>query len=141
MQTPRIASRTFLDSQAEGEITLLKLIAIACTRVIDPLIACKSFFREEQHLVTLMSVMAACFMVTMIPSILIPFVYHDYETTDVGYRLFRALAAVTELCNFAVHVVIYLACSKQFREEFLKILQVKENEYAKRAGIEASGEY
>ncbi|XP_076675252.1 putative G-protein coupled receptor B0563.6 isoform X2 [Andrena cerasifolii] len=82
-------------------------------------------YREEQHLVTLMSVMAACFMVTMIPSILIPFVYHDYETTDVGYRLFRAFAAVTELCNFAVHVVIYLSCSKQFREEFLKILQNK----------------
>ncbi|XP_076233514.1 putative G-protein coupled receptor B0563.6 [Calliopsis andreniformis] len=82
-------------------------------------------YREEQHLATLMSVMAVCFIVTMIPSILLPFMYHDYDITDVGYRLFRAFAAVAELCNFAIHVVMYFSCSKEFRTEFFKILQNK----------------
>lgn len=82
-------------------------------------------YREEQHLATLMSVMAVCFMVTMIPSILLPFLYDNNETADDGYHLFRAFAAVTELCNFAVHIVIYFSCSSVFREEFVKILQNK----------------
>ncbi|XP_029033018.1 probable G-protein coupled receptor B0563.6 isoform X2 [Osmia bicornis bicornis] len=80
-------------------------------------------YREEQHLATLMSVMAVCFTITMIPSIVLPFVYRSYEITDVNYLLFKASAAVTELCNFAVHIVIYFLCSKEFREEFLKIIQ------------------
>nr|XP_012152378.1 PREDICTED: probable G-protein coupled receptor AH9.1 isoform X2 [Megachile rotundata] len=80
-------------------------------------------YREEQHLATLMSVMAVCFILTMIPSILLPFLYHNYDIADVGYLLFRTFAAVTELCNFAVHIVIYFLCSKEFREEFLKLLQ------------------
>nr|XP_031844604.1 probable G-protein coupled receptor B0563.6 [Nomia melanderi]XP_031844605.1 probable G-protein coupled receptor B0563.6 [Nomia melanderi]XP_031844606.1 probable G-protein coupled receptor B0563.6 [Nomia melanderi] len=82
-------------------------------------------YREEQHLATLMSVIVTCFVVTMIPSIVLPFLYDNYETLDTGYHLFRAFAAVTELSNFAVHVFIYFSCSKEFREEFLKIIQNK----------------
>ncbi|XP_017788131.1 PREDICTED: probable G-protein coupled receptor B0563.6 [Habropoda laboriosa] len=80
-------------------------------------------YREEQHLATLMSVMAICFIITMIPSILLQFMYHNYETVDGGYLLFRTFAAVAELCNFAVHIIIYFSCSKEFRNEFLKLLQ------------------
>ncbi|XP_076754892.1 putative G-protein coupled receptor B0563.6 [Xylocopa sonorina] len=80
-------------------------------------------YREEQHLATLMSVMAVCFLMTMIPSILVQFIYHDHETVDNGYLLFRTCAAVTELCNFAIHIIIYFSCSKEFRKEFLKLLQ------------------
>ncbi|XP_076653752.1 putative G-protein coupled receptor B0563.6 [Halictus rubicundus] len=82
-------------------------------------------YREEQHLAALMSVMAVCFVVTMIPSIVLPFLYNNYESLDVGYHLFRAFAAVAELCNYAAHILIYLSCSKEFREELLKILQNK----------------
>ncbi|XP_043253735.1 probable G-protein coupled receptor B0563.6 [Colletes gigas] len=82
-------------------------------------------YREEQHLATLMSVMAVCFIVSMIPSTLVPLLYHNCESTDVGYYLFQAFAAVIELCNFAIHVVVYFSCSREFREEFVKILQNK----------------
>ncbi|KZC13299.1 putative G-protein coupled receptor AH9.1 [Dufourea novaeangliae] len=58
-------------------------------------------YREEQHLATLMSVMAVCFVVTMIPSMVLQFLYSNYETVETGYHLFRAFAAVVELCNFA----------------------------------------
>ncbi|XP_068969898.1 probable G-protein coupled receptor B0563.6 [Bombus flavifrons] len=80
-------------------------------------------YREEQHLTTLMSMMAICFIVTMIPSILLEFVYYDYKRTDGAYLLFRAFAAVTELCNFAIHIIIYFICSREFRKEFFKLLQ------------------
>ncbi|XP_054008703.1 probable G-protein coupled receptor B0563.6 isoform X1 [Hylaeus anthracinus] len=86
---------------------------------------CNRGYREEQHLATLMSVMAVCFMVTMIPSILVPLLYHNCETRDVGYHLFRAYAAAAELCNYAVYVVIYFSCSTEFREEFVKVIQNK----------------
>ncbi|XP_017884063.1 probable G-protein coupled receptor B0563.6 [Ceratina calcarata] len=83
-------------------------------------------YREEQHLATLMSMMTICFIVTMIPSILIQFVYHNnQETTDMGYLLFRAFAVVVELCNFAVHIFMYFSCSKEFRKEFFKLVQNK----------------
>lgn len=83
-------------------------------------------YREEQHLATLMSMMTICFIVSMIPSILIQFVYHNkHETTDTGYLLFRAFAVVVELCNFAVQVFIYFSCSKEFRKEFFKLVQNK----------------
>ncbi|XP_078045300.1 putative G-protein coupled receptor B0563.6 [Augochlora pura] len=82
-------------------------------------------YREEQHLAALMSVMAVCFVVTMIPSIVIPFLYNNHEPLDVGYHLFRAFAAVAELCNYAVHILIYLSCSKEFREELFKLLKNK----------------
>ncbi|XP_017767041.1 PREDICTED: probable G-protein coupled receptor B0563.6 [Eufriesea mexicana] len=81
-------------------------------------------YREEQHLAILMSMMTICFIITMIPSILTEFIYHDYyETKGNGYLLFRAFAAVTELCNFAIHIITYFLCSKEFRTEFLKILR------------------
>ncbi|XP_015435906.1 PREDICTED: probable G-protein coupled receptor AH9.1 [Dufourea novaeangliae] len=82
-------------------------------------------YREEQHLATLMSVMAVCFVVTMIPSMVLQFLYSNYETVETGYHLFRAFAAVVELCNFAVPIIVYFTCSKEFRIEFLKILQNK----------------
>lgn len=85
------------------------------------------FFREEQHLAILMAIMAICFIITMIPSILLEFLYHDYENMNDDCLLFRAFAAVTELCNFAAHIIIYFSCSKEFRKEFLKILQVDKN--------------
>lgn len=71
--------------------------------------------------------MAICFIVTMIPSILLEFVYYDYKSTDGAYLLFRAFAAVTELCNFAIHIIIYFICSREFRKEFFKLLQVNTN--------------
>lgn len=80
-------------------------------------------YREEQHLAILMAIMAICFIITMIPSILLEFLYHDYENMNDDCLLFRAFAAVTELCNFAAHIIIYFSCSKEFRKEFLKILQ------------------
>ncbi|XP_043524773.1 probable G-protein coupled receptor B0563.6 isoform X1 [Frieseomelitta varia] len=80
-------------------------------------------YREEQNLATLMSVMAICFIITMIPSILLEFVYYDSKTVDGGYFLFRAFAAITELSNFAIHIIIYFICSIEFRKEFFKLLQ------------------
>ncbi|PBC33692.1 G-protein coupled receptor [Apis cerana cerana] len=80
-------------------------------------------YREEQHLAILMAIMAICFIITMIPSILLEILYHDYENMNDDYLLFRAFAVVTELCNFAAHIIIYFSCSKEFRKEFLKILQ------------------
>lgn len=50
--------------------------------------------------------------------------YRDYEATDAGYRLFRAVAAVVELSNFALPIVVYFSCSEEFRVEFIRILQV-----------------
>ncbi|OAD60816.1 hypothetical protein WN48_04583, partial [Eufriesea mexicana] len=75
-------------------------------------------YREEQHLAILMSMMTICFIITMIPSILTEFIYHDYyETKGNGYLLFRAFAAVTELCNFAIHIITYFLCRKNIAEE------------------------
>ncbi|KAK1134080.1 hypothetical protein K0M31_011865 [Melipona bicolor] len=80
-------------------------------------------YREEQNLATLMSVMAIWFIITMVPSILLEFVYYDSKTADSGYFLFRAFAAITELSNFAIHIIIYFICSIEFRKEFYKLLQ------------------
>lgn len=80
--------------------------------------------REEQHLAILTTTMILCIFVTTIPPTLMPILYTDYHTSDPGYQMFRVYSAIVELSNYAIYILIYLACSTEFRREFLRILQV-----------------
>ncbi|XP_025989946.1 probable G-protein coupled receptor B0563.6 [Solenopsis invicta] len=85
-------------------------------------------YREEQHLAILTTTMILCFFVTAVPPSLTSILYTDRHSLDFDYQTFRVCSAIVELSNYAIYIVIYLACSTEFRREFFRILQGKCNE-------------
>ncbi|XP_011865745.1 PREDICTED: probable G-protein coupled receptor B0563.6 [Vollenhovia emeryi] len=85
-------------------------------------------YKEEQHLAILTTTMILCFFITAVPPSLTPILYTDRHPSDLGYQTFRVYSAIVELSNYAIYILIYLACSTEFRSKFLRILQGKCNE-------------
>ncbi|XP_012265703.2 probable G-protein coupled receptor B0563.6 [Athalia rosae] len=79
-------------------------------------------YREEQHLVILVTAIVLLFFVTTTPSACLLAWHADRPETDVGFQKFRAIANVAEMSNFALNFYVYLGCSTEFRGAVSRIL-------------------
>jgi hypothetical protein len=50
--------------------------------------------------------------------------YSQSLDQNLYFQLFRTIANVLELCNFALNFYIYFLCSKEFRKKFLSFFTV-----------------
>ncbi|XP_018402607.1 PREDICTED: probable G-protein coupled receptor B0563.6 [Cyphomyrmex costatus] len=85
-------------------------------------------YKEEQHLAILTTTMILCFFFTAVLPSLTPILYTDRHPLDLRYQKFRVYSTIVELSNYAIYILIYLACSTEFRRELLRFLQGKCNE-------------
>ncbi|OXA61258.1 putative G-protein coupled receptor AH9.1 [Folsomia candida] len=84
----------------------------------------KKIYKEEKRLVTLLSAIVLLFFVTTTPVAILGISYSQSLDRNLYFQLFRAIANVLELCNFALNFYVYFLCSKEFRKKFLSFFTV-----------------
>ncbi|KAK8728232.1 hypothetical protein OTU49_009184, partial [Cherax quadricarinatus] len=85
-------------------------------------------FAEESRLMFLLGGTSTLFFVCMTPMIVLSVTIHHAWRNSLAFEVFRAVANVLEVTNFAVTFYIYCLFSKDFRETFLRTLRsAKEN--------------
>jgi len=61
----------------------------------------------------------------MTPATVLSLIYSDHLDEHFGFQVFRAVANVLEVCNFALNFFIYCLCSKQFRVALISLFKEK----------------
>nr|XP_027210287.1 probable G-protein coupled receptor B0563.6 [Penaeus vannamei] len=85
-------------------------------------------YAEESRLMYLLGGTSTLFFVCMTPMIVLSVTIHRPWKNSLAFEIFRAIANVLEVTNFAVTFYIYCTFSKDFRETFLRTLRsAKEN--------------
>ncbi|XP_013777853.1 probable G-protein coupled receptor B0563.6 [Limulus polyphemus] len=100
-------------------------------------------FREERRLVVLLGGIVILFFVCMTPAAILTLLNSDHRELDFGFQLFRAIANVLELANFAMNFYVYCLCSTEIRRTFLRLFgcirtQLPEQSYVSRPSAESS---
>lgn len=70
----------------------------------------------------------------MTPATALSLIYSDHLDDHFGFQVFRAIANILEISNFALNFFIYCLCSKQFREALVSLF--RETKAVKRDDIE-----
>nr|XP_045624721.1 probable G-protein coupled receptor B0563.6 [Procambarus clarkii] len=85
-------------------------------------------YAEESRLMFMLGGTSTLFFVCMTPMIVLSVTIHQGWKNSMGFEVFRAIANVLEVTNFAVTFYIYCLFSKDFRETFIRTLRsAKEN--------------
>ncbi|XP_013777254.1 probable G-protein coupled receptor AH9.1 [Limulus polyphemus] len=100
-------------------------------------------FREERRLVVLLGGIVILFFVCMTPAAVLTLLNSDHKELDFGFQLFRAIANVLELANFAMNFYVYCLCSTEIRRTFLRLFgcihtKLPEKSYISRHSLESS---
>ncbi|XP_046623235.1 probable G-protein coupled receptor B0563.6 [Neodiprion virginianus] len=80
-------------------------------------------YREEQHLVILVTAIVLLFFITTTPSAFLLAWYVKRPESDMFFQKFRTIANLAELSNFALNFYVYLGCSTEFRGVVRRVLQ------------------
>ncbi|XP_013774549.1 probable G-protein coupled receptor B0563.6 [Limulus polyphemus] len=76
---------------------------------------------EERRLVVLLGGIVLLFFVCMTPAAVLTLLNSDHKELEFGFQLFRAIANVLELANFAMNFYVYCLCSSEIRTTFLRL--------------------
>jgi hypothetical protein len=77
---------------------------------------------QERKLLTLLLSIIVLFFITNIPSAVLSIIY-DQELEDFhSFQVFRAVANLLEMSNFALNFCMYFLCSKEFRKMLYKAM-------------------
>lgn len=77
---------------------------------------------QERRLVTLLTSIIILFFFTNIPSAVLSIIYQQDLEELYAFQVFRAVANILELSNFALNFCIYFLCSNEFRKLFFEAL-------------------
>lgn len=76
---------------------------------------------HDNKIIILLRAIVILFVITMTPSSLLSFLYSEIQESDLGFQVFRAVANILELLNFASNFYVYCLCSREFRGAFVNI--------------------
>ena len=77
---------------------------------------CARHLEHERKLVTLLTSIIILFFITNIPSAILSIIYSQRLELDYGFQIFRAVANLLEMSNFALNFVMYCFFSREFRK-------------------------
>lgn len=77
---------------------------------------------QERKLLTLLLSIIILFFITNIPSAILSIIYRQELEDLYSFQLFRAIANLLEMSNFALNFCMYFMCSKEFRNMLYKAL-------------------
>ncbi len=75
---------------------------------------------QERKLLTLLLSIIILFFITNIPSAVLSIIYSQELEDLYSFQLFRAIANLLEMSNFALNFCMYFMCSKEFRKMLYK---------------------
>lgn len=75
---------------------------------------------QERKLATLLLSIVVLFFVTNIPSAVLSIIYNQEMEKHQSFQIFRAVANLLEMSNFALNFCMYFLCSKEFRKMLYK---------------------
>lgn len=78
-------------------------------------------YREEQRLIILLAGIVLLFFITMTPAAILTLLNSDDKEFNFGFQLFRAIANVLELANYAMNFYVYCMCSSEIRRTFVAL--------------------
>ncbi|XP_035230502.1 probable G-protein coupled receptor AH9.1 [Stegodyphus dumicola] len=78
-------------------------------------------YREEQRLIILLAGIVILFFISMTPAAILTILNSDDKEFNFGFQLFRAIANVLELSNYAMNFYVYCMCSSEIRRTFLAL--------------------
>lgn len=76
---------------------------------------------NESKIIILLHAIVILFVITMTPSALLSLLYSEKQESDFGFQVFRAVANILEILNFALNFYVYCLCSKEFRNAFVNV--------------------
>ena len=77
---------------------------------------------QERKLLTLLLSIIVLFFITNIPSAVLSIIYDQELEHYYGFQVFRAVANLLEMSNFALNFCMYFLCSKEFRKMLYKAM-------------------
>ncbi len=77
---------------------------------------------QERKLLTLLLSIIVLFFVTNIPSAILSIIYDQELEKYDSFQVFRAVANLLEMSNFALNFCMYFLCSKEFRKMLYKAM-------------------
>lgn len=75
---------------------------------------------QERKLLTLLLSIIVLFFITNIPSAILSIIYDQELEQYHSFQVFRAVANLLEMSNFALNFCMYFLCSKEFRKMLYK---------------------
>ncbi|XP_054722395.1 probable G-protein coupled receptor AH9.1 [Uloborus diversus] len=79
-------------------------------------------YREEQRLIILLAGIVILFFISMTPAAVLTILNSDDKEFNFGFQLFRAIANVLELSNYAMNFYVYCMCSSEIRRTFIALV-------------------
>ena len=70
---------------------------------------------QERKLMTLLISITVLFFVTNTPSAILSIIYHRKLEDSWSFQIFRVVASLLEISNYALNFCMYFLCSKEFR--------------------------
>ncbi|EFX89018.1 hypothetical protein DAPPUDRAFT_95505 [Daphnia pulex] len=77
---------------------------------------------QERKLLTLLLSIIVLFFITNIPSAVLSIIYDQELEDSHSFQVFRAVANLLEMSNFALNFCMYFLCSKEFRKMLYKAM-------------------
>ena len=77
---------------------------------------------QERKLLTLLLSIIVLFFITNIPSAVLSIIYDQELESYHSFQVFRAVANLLEMSNFALNFCMYFLCSKEFRKMLYKAI-------------------
>jgi len=77
---------------------------------------------QERKLLTLLLSIIVLFFITNIPSAVLSIIYDQELEAYHSFQVFRAVANLLEMSNFALNFCMYFLCSKEFRKMLYKAM-------------------
>lgn len=77
---------------------------------------------QERKLLTLLLSIIVLFFITNIPSAVLSIIYDQELESFHSFQVFRAVANLLEMSNFALNFCMYFLCSKEFRKMLYKAM-------------------
>lgn len=113
-------------------LIIIKFRGVVKTRIQmqqnHPMAAPQSSVRADRHLeqerklLTLLLSIIVLFFITNIPSAILSIIYDQELEKYESFQVFRAVANLLEMSNFALNFCMYFLCSKEFRKMLFKAL-------------------
>lgn len=93
-------------------------------RTVTPQISVRAdrHLEQERKLLTLLLSIIVLFFITNIPSAILSIIYDQELEPYHSFQVFRAVANLLEMSNFALNFCMYFLCSKEFRKMLFKAL-------------------
>ncbi|GFT76622.1 probable G-protein coupled receptor AH9.1 [Nephila pilipes] len=78
--------------------------------------------KDKQRLCNLLTGIVILFVISMTPAAFLTILNREYKEFHFGFQLFRALANIIELSNYAMNFYVYCICNSEIRRNFVELV-------------------